>query len=66
LIEIVTTQHQPDGRMNPNFAGTFEIMFNAGYKAFNANSEKQELFKSDVDDIQARAKTSKVYNFLFK
>ncbi len=65
LIEIVTTQHQPNGIVNPNLTSTFELMFKAGYKAVTADSNMKEVSLEDVTATQNNSAVLASYNFLF-
>jgi len=65
LIEIVTTQHQPNGMVNPNLTSTFELMFNAGYQAVTADNEMRSITLDDVTSTQNKSKVISAYNFLF-
>jgi FkbM family methyltransferase len=68
LIEIASAEHQPQGVMvNPNFARTFEIMWEAGYIAFTADRNMREVTKVDVDAVQTGdVQRFETHNFLFK
>lgn len=67
MVEIATTQNQPDGMlMNPNFVETFDIFFSRGYRAYTADDKQVELTSASVNLIAAGKKDMSVYNFLFR
>lgn len=67
LVEVAATEHQPTGTlMNPNFAKTFEIFYEHGYRAYTADSEKREIVVADVDDILAQKVRLATHNFVFR
>jgi FkbM family methyltransferase len=67
IMEISTTEHQPAGTsMNPNFAKTFGVFFDHGYRAFTADIKRQEIGKVDVNDILAHKIQLDTHNFIFR
>lgn len=67
MMEISTTEHQPEGTaMNPNFGKTFEVFFEYGYLAFSADAEEKKIEKSDVNDVVANRKRLSTHNFVFR
>lgn len=68
MIEISSSEHQPHGVViNPNFANTFKLMLDAGYKAFTADDVKREVTISDIEAVQAGdVKRFSTHNFLFR
>ena len=67
MVEIATTQNQPDGiLMNPNFVETFNIFFRHGYRAYTADDKQVELTSASVNLTAAGKKDMSVYNFLFR
>ena len=65
LIEIVTSQHQPDGQINPNLTNTFDLMFKAGYKAVTADPDMKPINLEEVVATQNKSAVLGSYNFLF-
>jgi FkbM family methyltransferase len=67
MMEISTTEHQPTGTiMNPNFAKTFELFFERGYRAVTADSKELEISQYDVDQVMARTTQLETHNFVFR
>jgi FkbM family methyltransferase len=68
MIEIASSEHQPrDVAVNPNFANTFKLMLDAGYKAFTADDIKREVTISDIEAVQSGdVKRFSTHNFLFR
>jgi hypothetical protein len=68
MIEIASSEHQPHGlAVNPNFANTFQLMLDAGYKAFTVDDVQREVTISDIEAVQAGdVKRFSTHNFLFK
>ena len=67
IMEISTTEHQPAGTsMNPNFAKTFDMFFDQGYRPFTADIESQEIRKVDIDNVLAHAVRLGSLNFIFR
>jgi len=66
LMEISSTEHQPEGiEINPNFEKTFEIFFALGYRSFTANETAAEVTPSIVKDVVAGRQIIGGYNFVF-
>jgi FkbM family methyltransferase len=67
IMEVSTTEHQPAGTsMNPNFAKTFDMFFDQGYRAFTADIESQEIRKVDIDNVLAHVVRLGTHNFIFR
>jgi len=66
MIEITTTEHQPNLEMNKYFRKTFELFFENGYEAFTADDARQQIKKSDLDLIESRALVLTTHNFIFR
>jgi hypothetical protein len=66
MIEITTTEHQPNLEMNKYFRKTFELFFENGYEAFTADDARQQISKSDLDLIESRAIVLTAHNFIFR
>lgn len=67
IMEVSTTEHQPAGTsMNPNFAKTFDMFFDQGYRAFTADMGSQEIRKVDIDNVLAHAVRLGTHNFIFR
>ena len=67
MVEISTTEHQPAGTtMNPNFAQTFEMFFERGYRAFTADAAAKQLEQRDITDVVSNQKRLDTHNFVFR
>lgn len=68
MIEITSFEHQPQGVVvNPNFARTFQLLREAGYAAFTADSAMCKVDVADVEVVQAgNIQRLTTHNFLFK
>jgi FkbM family methyltransferase len=67
LMEITTTEHQPQGvDVNPYFGDTFALMFEAGYRAFIADGNHRELTRQDVVKISSQSQTPETHNIIFR
>jgi FkbM family methyltransferase len=67
IVEVSTTEHQPAGTtMNPNFAKTFDIFFDQGYRAFTADMRSQEIRKVDIDNVLNHESRLSTHNFIFR
>jgi FkbM family methyltransferase len=67
IVEVSTTEHQPAGTtMNPNFAKTFDIFFDQGYRAFTADIRSQEIRKVDIDNVLNHEARLSTHNFIFR
>lgn len=64
LVEITLDEHRPS--RNPHFAATFDLFFDAGYRAFTAERAKRDVTRADVHDWLAHGSIADgVHNFLF-
>jgi hypothetical protein len=52
--------------MNPNFAKTFDIFFDQGYRAFTADMRSQEIRKVDIDNVLNHEARLSTHNFIFR
>ena len=67
LIEIVTKDHQPQGvEINPNFASTFQLFFQNGYRAFNVDQVLRPITMEDVNLVSRGKLEFEHHNFLFR
>lgn len=67
IMEVSTTEHQPAGTsINPNFAKTFDMFFDQGYRAFTADMGSQEIRKVEIDNVLAHAVRLGTHNFIFR
>jgi FkbM family methyltransferase len=68
LLEISSTEHQPQGiAVNPHFADTFKIMFDAGYEAFTADKAMRRITWAEIVAVQAGdTNILATHNFLFR
>jgi FkbM family methyltransferase len=67
MMEITANENQPDGlQLNPHFEKTFEIFFNAGYRAFSVNETEVEITKDDIKAVVQKKRNLNTYNFIFK
>lgn len=68
LLEITLTEHQPQGvTINPHFAGTFKIMFDAGYEAFTADNTMSKITWDEIKAAQdGNTSLFSTHNFLFR
>ena len=67
MMEISTTEHQPARTIiNPNFAKTFELFFERGYRAVTAASKELEISQRDVDQVMTGTKHLETHNFVFR
>lgn len=67
MVEVSTTEHQPAGTtINPNFAKTFDIFFDQGYRAFTADMRSQEIRKVDIDNVLNHEARLSAHNFIFR
>jgi len=67
IVEIQTTNHQPDGIMiNPDFYNTFSIFWDAGYEAWTVEQQSRFVNRDEVKTIEkTQIDTLKIHNFLF-
>lgn len=66
MMEITTTEHQPNGLMNPDFGKTFETFFSNGYESYTGDSDNIKIDKSYIDKVIANQASLKTHNFIFK
>lgn len=67
MLEITTTQHQPDGvDLNPNLRETFDFFLKNGYEAWTATDEPRKI---EIEEVQLVASggtdTLTSHNYLF-
>ena len=60
LVEITLVENR--AAQNPHFAATFQLFFEAGYRAFAATAPMIEITPEDVQEWSA----DRVHNFLFR
>ena len=67
MVEIQTTDHQPNGiKINPDFYNTFSIFWDTGYEAWTVEQQSRLVKRDEVKTIEAtQIDTLKVHNFLF-
>ncbi len=66
VMEITTTDHQPDGvTINPYLKDVFELFFNNGYQSFIFDREFAPITLSDVDRVMKGIETFNTHNFIF-
>jgi FkbM family methyltransferase len=66
LIEVCLNEYHPDGG-NKQYADTFRLFFDAGYRVFSADSRQIEVTRQDVEKWQAEGKTPLgTFNYLIK
>ena len=68
LLEISSTEHQPVGvSINPHFADTFKIMFDAGYEAFTVDKAMRRITWTEIEAAQdGDTSIFTTHNFLFR
>jgi FkbM family methyltransferase len=67
MVEITATDNQPPGTtINPHFVQTFDMFFQAGYKAYTADVIAREITADMVRDVVARQRRFSAYNFVFR
>ena len=67
VMEITASENQPDGlHINPYFEKTFNLFFDAGYKAFLANETGVEITRDDIKSVIHDKRSLNAYNFVFK
>jgi FkbM family methyltransferase len=66
MIEITTTEHQPNLAMNKYFRKTFELFFENGYEAFTADDARLQISRTDLDLIESGALKLSTHNFIFR
>lgn len=69
LIEIAIKEQQPKGvNINPLLTDTFQLMFDAGYEAFTADSNNTPVSITDVLDAQREMPSvlDTTHNFIFR
>ncbi len=66
LVEITTKDHQPHGvEINPNFKSTFQLFFQNGYQALNADQDMSQVVMEHVDLASSGSLRFTTHNFLF-
>ena len=66
IVEICLDEHQPiSNSLNPNFIKTFEIFFDAGYKCYSADKNREELNYDKILSIANGVSPQKNHNYLF-
>lgn len=67
IVEITATENQPAGvRMNPHFADTFRVFWNAGYRAYAVEPGLPAVTEHEVEEIERLgAAAAKARNYLF-
>ena len=66
LMEISFNEHQPVGTdINPNFAKTFELFFNSGYKAITADATAAKITPNTIAELIAGREKLFNHNFIF-
>lgn len=66
VVEIVTSENQPNGiKSNPSFLSTFQLFFQNGYRAFNANYDMHEVTVEDINLLSQGLVQSTTHNFIF-
>lgn len=67
LIEIVLTEHQPNGvNVNTNFYQTFDLMSKFGYTAYSATKDLRPISLKEVADTQEMSRRRiETHNFIF-
>ena len=66
IMEIGLTEHHPEG-FNPEFAGTFDIFWNNGYRSWTADARRRAITREDVENwVNTRKKEFGGRNYLFK
>lgn len=66
MMEITTTEHQPNGAMNPNFIKTFDVFFENGYDAYTGDEENIKIDKPYIESVVSKQQQLKTHNFIFK
>lgn len=65
IMEIGLTEHHPVG-LNPNYARTFEIFWQHGYRAWAADLARKAVTPADVEQWVKMGKCGvRTYNYLF-
>jgi FkbM family methyltransferase len=66
MMEISSTEHHPSKEaINPHFAATFGLFFEAGYKAYTAKETAKEITAQTVQLVMQRELKLSTHNFLF-
>lgn len=67
MVEIAVHEHQPKGTaINPQLLSTFELFWQAGYKAWTAQASSRLVERDEIAAIAASGKdTLGTHNFLF-
>lgn len=67
LIEITTSQNQPEGTsINPNFSNIFDLFFNLGYLAFTADEAAIKITPKIVGEATRGKQIPGNHNYVFK
>ncbi len=66
MMEITTTEHQPNDIMNPNFIKTFDVFFENGYDAYTDDADNIKIDKQYVQAVVSGQQQIKTHNFIFK
>lgn len=65
LVEIFLNQFHPGG-VNANYLATFELFWEAGYRAYTASDQPREVTRADVERaVASNWPVLDAYNFLF-
>ena len=67
LIEVTTKENQPKGvEFNPNFAETFRVMIESGYRSYIVGDTLEEIDWNLIDEVSKSKSSLPHYNFLFR
>lgn len=67
MVEIMSTEHQPEGMgINPHYGSIFKLFFQYGYQAFCADPSLKPITMEDVNHVLKGKLRSPAYNFLFQ
>lgn len=67
LVEITVTDHQPETvKTNPHLLATFDLFYEAGYRAHTVGKVEREITREEIEAIvKTGVNTLEVHNFLF-
>lgn len=67
MMEICTTEHQPQGiPLNPNLKSTFGVFWDQDYEAWTADEACRVVSPDEIDEIARSARdTLQTHNLLF-
>jgi FkbM family methyltransferase len=66
IVEIMTTEHQPHGsHANANLLSTFDLFFQAGYKALTCGEALVQITREAVEAVAAERAVFPTHNFIF-